>query len=101
MTEEPIVAAIRVWFEAPDLCVSYERLGITVGTLRLRKETASAAARRMIESLPDLNGDPEMVATVKEFLSMVTEVLAGSAGQILPLHGGGLSVLGALFESPS
>ena len=96
MTEEPIVAAIRVWFEAPDLCVSYERLGITVGTLRLRKE-----ARRMIESLPDLNGDPEMVATVKEFLSMVTEVLAGSAGQILPLHGGGLSVLGALFESPS
>lgn len=98
MTEEPIVAALRVWLEEPDLCMSYERLGIAVGTIRLHREVATSSARRLIESLPDLNGEPELVDTVKEFLSMV---LAGSAGQIMPLTGGGLSVLDGIFGAPS
>ena len=99
--QEPVVAAIHVWLERPDLCVSYVRLGIIVGTLRLREEAALAGARTLIGALPELDGDPELVDTVKEFLSMVTEVLAGSDGQILPLTGGGLSVLDGLFGALS
>lgn len=99
--ESEIVAALRVWMETPYLCVSYERRGITICALRLRKEAALAGTRRLVESLPDLNGDPEMVGVIKEFLTMVSEVLAGSDGQVLPLTGGGLSVFDEIFGSPS
>jgi hypothetical protein len=94
---------LRVWLDAPNIFVSYERDGIVIAMLQLRREAMDALVKRAIETWDDLiaTGEPERVAVISEFLDMVKVVLAGGDGQIMPLTKDDASIFADIFGAPS
>lgn len=80
---------LRVWLDAPNLMVSYERRGITVVTLSVRQEAAHVAAKKFDTLVAEhgAEADPEILETLNEIRDMVREALNGGPGQILSLDG--------------
>lgn len=101
------VAALRVWMEEPNLSMSYERRGAVLVTVQCRRELASSSVGWLRNHLQDVAGDPSVAATAEgletaaEIVTMISEVLAGSDPQIMPLTGSGRSKLDVLFGKPS
>ena len=85
--------------------MSYERHGIVVITVTLRREAALAASKKLDETIRGYEamggGDPDGLATLREFETMVREVLSGAPGQVMPLKGADTSPFDAILGRPS
>jgi hypothetical protein len=94
---------LLVWGDEPHIHVSYERDGIVIAVLQLRREAMNALVKRATETWDDLaaNGDPERVAIISEFIDMAKVVLAGGDGQIMPLTKDDASIFADIFGAPS
>lgn len=103
MNEKQPDAALRIWLDEPDLMVRYERRGITILTIGLRKEAAKAAVTKFNEILQEYSasGDPDAIEILSEILDMSRETLNGSPGQLLPLDGDDASPFNNLFGEVS
>lgn len=90
------VAAMRVWMDERGVSLAYERSGIPIATLTVRRELAQAA----IKALPELlagGGDQERIEAITEVADMVRVVLGGGPGQVLPLTGPSGSVVDTIL----
>ena len=88
-----------------NLSVYYERRGITVVSLVLRREAAAAAVARVDAMIDELDassaGDPERMAFIAEFIEMVREVLGGESPQTMSFTDDEYSTLNDLFGAVS
>lgn len=100
--EENVVAHVRVWATETYVSVGYERSGIPIATLVLKRDVAAVGLRKLDE-LDFEGGDPARVAMLNELADMMREVLKGNGvdGQIMPLTGNDDSWLGQLLREPS
>lgn len=106
MTNETAsTAAVRMWLDPPNLMASYERRGIAIITVGLRREAATAATKKLAEMISDLRaanyGDPARLETLSEIAAMAREVLGGSSGQVLPLDLNSNSLFDKMFGAAS